>query len=137
MLQLQICYILLNISQKKLTLISGALSGSDPLQSAGSRALFYFISIMPQISTEDSGILKMQKVTTNTGQHLVSHCVISTLSCSACVQNLQRDLYFIQKICLSIKYVIATQICHKKQTNKYKFQKPNLVLTLSPLNNFP
>ena len=43
--------------QRKLTKISGAKPGSDPLQSAGSRALFYPISIMPQISTKDSGIL--------------------------------------------------------------------------------
>ena len=39
--------------KRKLTQISGAKPGSDPLQSAGSRALFYPISIMPQISTED------------------------------------------------------------------------------------
>ena len=43
--------------KRKLTKISGAKPGSDPLQSAGSRALFYSISIMSQISTEDSGII--------------------------------------------------------------------------------
>ena len=44
---------------RKLTLaqISGAKPGSDPLQSARSRALFHPISIKPQISTEDSGML--------------------------------------------------------------------------------
>ena len=43
--------------KRKLTLILGAKPGLDPLQSAGSRALFYLISIMRQISTKDSGIL--------------------------------------------------------------------------------
>ena len=43
--------------KQKLTYISGAKPGSDPPQSAGSRAFFYPISIMPQISTKDSGIL--------------------------------------------------------------------------------
>ena len=42
--------------KQKLTYISGAKPGSDLLQSAGSRALFYPISIMPKISTKDSGI---------------------------------------------------------------------------------
>ena len=32
-------------------------TGADPLQSADLMALFYLISIMPQISTKDSGIL--------------------------------------------------------------------------------
>ena len=43
--------------KRKLTQTSVAKPGSDPQQSAGSRALFYPIRIMPQISTEDSGIL--------------------------------------------------------------------------------
>ena len=33
------------------------MPGSEPLQIAGSRALFYPISIMPQIAAEDSAIL--------------------------------------------------------------------------------
>ena len=45
----------------KLTWISGVKPGSDPLKSAGSRASFYPISIMPQISTEDSGKLQLTK----------------------------------------------------------------------------
>ena len=43
--------------KRKLTYISGANPGWDPLQSSGSRALLYPISIMAQISTKDSGIL--------------------------------------------------------------------------------
>ena len=42
---------------RKLTLILGSKPGSDSLQSQGSRALIYPMSIMPQISTEDFGIL--------------------------------------------------------------------------------
>ena len=42
--------------KQKLTKISSAELGSDPLQSAGSGALFYPISIIPLISTKDSGI---------------------------------------------------------------------------------
>ena len=34
--------------ERKLTYISGAKPGSDPLQSAGSRVLFYPTSIMPK-----------------------------------------------------------------------------------------
>ena len=60
------------------------MPGSDPLQSARSRALFYPISIMPQISTEDSGILwltKNAKTKNNIASyHLVSRRVISTPS---------------------------------------------------------
>ena len=44
--------------KRKLTYISGAKTGPDSLQIVGSRALFYPISIMPQISTEVSGILR-------------------------------------------------------------------------------
>ena len=36
---------------------SGAKPGSDTLESAGSRALFYPISIIPEISTKAFGIL--------------------------------------------------------------------------------
>ena len=43
--------------KQKLTYISGAKTGSDPLQSAGLSASFYRISIIPQISTKDSDIL--------------------------------------------------------------------------------
>ena len=53
-------------------------------QSGGTRALFYPISIIPQIATEDSGILQLTKnAKTNNkiaGYHLVSHRVISTPS---------------------------------------------------------
>ena len=69
-------------SQRKLTQISGAKPRSDPLQNAGSRALFYPKSIMPQISTEDSGILQLTKnaKTNNTiaGYYLISRRVIFT-----------------------------------------------------------
>ena len=68
--------------KRKLTKISVTKPGSHPLQSAGSRALFYPISIMPQFSTKDSGILQLTKnVQTNNnmaGYHLVSCRVIST-----------------------------------------------------------
>ena len=64
--------------------ISGAKSGSDPLQSASLRALFYPISIMSHISTKDSGMLYLTKnAKTNNdiaGYHLVIHRVI-TLRC--------------------------------------------------------
>ena len=43
--------------ERKLTYISGAKPGSDPLPRAGSRALFYPMSIIPQISTEHYPIL--------------------------------------------------------------------------------
>ena len=43
--------------KQKLTQTSRTKPRSDPLQSAGLTALFYSISIMPQISTEDSGAL--------------------------------------------------------------------------------
>ena len=60
--------------------ISGTKPGSDPLLSAGSRALFYPISNMPQISIKDSGILlptKNAKTNNNIASfHLVSHPVI-------------------------------------------------------------
>ena len=45
------------LRKRKLTEISWAMPGSDPVQSAWSRALFYPISIMPQVSNEDSGKL--------------------------------------------------------------------------------
>ena len=82
------------------------MPGSDPLQS-GSRALFYSISIIPQISTEDSGILQVTKnaKTDNdiVGGHLVSHHIISTPSD---VQP-QNELHITPKIsCFSFKYVI-------------------------------
>ena len=68
--------------KRKLTYISGAKPGSDPLQSAGPRALFYPISIMPQIFTKDSGILQQTKngKTNNSiaGYHLACRRVIST-----------------------------------------------------------
>ena len=47
--------------KKKTDINIRAKPGTDPLppsQSAGSRTLFYLRRIMPQISTEDSGILK-------------------------------------------------------------------------------
>ena len=43
--------------KRKLTKISGVKPGTDPLQSAESRTLFYPKSIMLQIFTEDSVIL--------------------------------------------------------------------------------
>ena len=54
MIQFQICYQShLHVSYKtKITQISGAKPGSDPLQSSTSRVLFYPISNMPQISTD-------------------------------------------------------------------------------------
>ena len=62
----------------------GVKTRSDPQQNAGSRALFYPISIMPQISTKDSGILQLTKnAKTNNniaGHHVVSRRVISTSS---------------------------------------------------------
>ena len=59
MSQFQICYYsYLNVSKKgKLTSISAAKSGTGTLQSAGSMALFYPVSIMLQIFIEDSVIL--------------------------------------------------------------------------------
>ena len=67
--------------KRKLTQISGTKPGSDPLKSAGSRALFYPLRIMPEISTEDSGILQLTKnAKTNNniaGYHLVSRHEIS------------------------------------------------------------
>ena len=51
------------------------------MQSVGSRALFYPISIMPQISTKDAGILQLTKnaeINNIAGYHLVSRRVIST-----------------------------------------------------------
>ena len=70
--------------KRKLTESSGAKPGSDFLQSSGSIALFYPISIMPQISTKDSGILCISKnAKTNhniMGYHVVSGRLISTSS---------------------------------------------------------
>ena len=47
--------------KRKVSQISGAKPGSDPLESAGSRALFYPISIMPQICTKHSGVIQLTK----------------------------------------------------------------------------
>ena len=63
----------------------GPSLGQTTLQSVRSRALFYRISIMLQISIEDSGILWVTKIakTNNNitaGYHFVSHRVISTPS---------------------------------------------------------
>ena len=87
MLQFQICYHgHLNVSQKTETNINfrGQAWFRALLQSAGSRALFYPISIMTQISTKDSGMLQLTKSAKAdkniVGYHLVSHRVISTLS---------------------------------------------------------
>ena len=130
MLQFQICYHNhLNVSQKrKLTQISGTKPGSDPLQSAGSRALFYPISIMPQISTEDSGILQLTKnakTNNNTaGYHLVSLREISTPSDAQLVYRCpKKDLHITPKICFSFKYVIrATSMCYKKKKTNINFR---------------
>ena len=67
---------------------------------------------MPQISTEDSGILQLTKnAKTNNdiaGYHLVSRGVnIHTFRWSACVKMAQKDLHITQKTsCLNFKYVI-------------------------------
>ena len=84
------------------------------MQSAGSRALFYPISIMPTISTKHSGILSLTKnvKTKNNiaGYHVVSHRVISTSSDVQDVQRvyrcLKKDLSVTLKTCFSFKYVI-------------------------------
>ena len=82
MLQFQICYHShLNDSQKIKTNINfrGQAQDRPPAQ-----ALFYPISIMPQISTEDSGILYLTRNAKNNnniaGHHLVSRRVIAAPS---------------------------------------------------------
>ena len=68
--------------ERKLTYISGAKPGSDPLPRAVSSALFYPMSIIPQISTEDYPILQPTKnVKTNTNNNIASyHLVIPRVS---------------------------------------------------------
>ena len=65
-----------------------------PLQSAGSRTLFYPTSITPQVCTKDSGILQLIKIaeTNNNiaGHHLVSRRAISTPSD---IQRMYRCLF--------------------------------------------
>ena len=67
--------------KRKLTYISGAKPGLDPLLRAVSRVLFFPISIMPEISTKDFGILWLTKnAKANNkiaGYHLVICRVIS------------------------------------------------------------
>ena len=86
-----------------------------PLQISGSRILFYPIRIMPQISTEDSGMLQLTKnAKTNNnivGYHLVSRRVISTLSDVQHVYGCpKKDFHITPKVLSSsFKYnIIAT-----------------------------
>ena len=80
---------------------------------------------MPQISTEDSGILQLTKTrkTNNNvvGYHLVSRHVISTPSDVQLVYRCSKMTFILsQKTCFSFKYVIiATYICHKKRKLTY------------------
>ena len=84
--QFKICYHShLNASQKtKPNIDFSGQAGSTPLQSAGSGTLFYLISIMLQLFTEDFGILQLaENAKTNSniaGYHLVSRRLISTPS---------------------------------------------------------
>ena len=58
MFQFQVChYSYLNVLKKKTNISFRVKPGSDRLQSAGSKSLFYPISIMLQIFTEYSVIL--------------------------------------------------------------------------------
>ena len=89
MLQIQTCYhSQSNVSLKtKSNTIFRGQAWVRPPANAGSRALFYPISIMPQISTEDSGIFYLIKnaKTNIAGYHLVSRHVISATSDVQCV----------------------------------------------------
>ena len=103
-----------------------AKPGSDPLQLAGSRALFYPINIMPQISTKDSGILwptKNAKASSNiAGYH--SFSVISTpLDVQRMCRCPKKTFILTQKYHVSVSDMLLSL---KKKTNK--FQEPNLVL---------
>ena len=100
------------------------MPGSDPLQS-GSRALFYSISIIPQISTEDSGILQVTKnaKTDNdiAGGHLVSHLIISTPSDVQHVYRCPKTSFILpQKYHVSVSNMLSEQlkcVIKKKKTN--------------------
>ena len=107
MLQIQICcHSHSNVSLKtKTNTVFRGQAWVRPPANAGSRALFYPISTMPQNSTEDSGIFYLiKKAKTNiAGYHLVSRHVISATS------DVQKELHITQKLsCFSCKYVIIS-----------------------------
>ena len=114
MLPIQMCYYShLNVSQETKTNINfRAKPGSDSLQNAGSKALFYPISIMPQISTEDSGILQLiknEKTNNNiTGYHLVSRRVISATSDVQCVYRSPKRTFILpEKYHISVTNMLS------------------------------
>ena len=96
----------------KTNINSGAKPWSDPLQSAGSRALFYPISIISQISNEDSGIFQLtENAKFNNyiaGYHLVSRRVMSAPSDGQRVYRCPKRTFILPpKISyFSFKYVI-------------------------------
>ena len=99
-------------------------TGSDPLQSSRSRALFYPVSIMPQLSLKDSVILQLTKnAKTNNnivGYHVVSRCVISTpLDVQSVYRCFKRTFILPQKYHVSVSNMLLTLLkcVIKKKTN--------------------
>ena len=90
MLLEKLCYIKSNINFR--------YPGIDPLQSIGSRTLFYTMSIMPKIVIKYSSNLKYPKnvksIKNTTSSYLVSCCVISK---PATMEGWEKDVFW--KIC--------------------------------------
>ena len=100
MLQFYKCYrknycatgiLLEKLFHMKSNINSGTKPGTDLLQSAGSKTLFYPISIMFKLFIEDSGNLKRKTINNTTVSLLVSCCVIPR---SATMKGWEKEVFW-------------------------------------------